>query len=231
MKITMLIHPKSWFTYNDAVAFMPVLTKYADPSEIAFLSKPEEEGDVLIALHYPALIPKEHFCLHRCNIVIHGSDLPSGRGRSPIHWQVEEGHNEITLTMFEMGDGADNGPIYFRHKLSLDGTELLPYIRLKLLRAELDMIDIFLSKWPMTPLEQQGEPSYYPKRSRENQKLDPNKTIAEQFDKMRVSDNERYPLWFEHRGNTYELKINSNAPRPKLFKRDIDPEPPFNFTG
>lgn len=163
--------------------------------------------------------------------MIHGADLPSGRGRSPVHWQVEEGLNEITLTMFEMGDGTDDGPIYLKHKLTLDGTELLPEIRLKILKAELDMIDLFLSKCPMTPDEQQGEPSYYPKRSRENQKLDPDKTIAEQFDKMRVADNERYPLWFEHRGITYELRIDSNAPPPKLFKRDIEPEPPFDFTG
>ena len=42
MRITMLINPNSWFTYNDAVAFMPVLAKYADPSDIAFASKPEE---------------------------------------------------------------------------------------------------------------------------------------------------------------------------------------------
>jgi methionyl-tRNA formyltransferase len=231
MKITVLIHQNSWFTYNDAVAFMPVLTKYADPNDIAFSPKPEKQGDVLFALHYPALIPTQLFSLHKYNIVIHGADLPSGRGRSPIHWQVEEGCNEIPLTMFEMGDGPDNGPIYFKHTLKLDGTELLPYIRLKILKTELDMIDIFLSKWPMTPQEQQGEPSYYKKRARENQELDPNKTIADQFDKMRVADNEQYPLWFEHRGVTYEIKIYSKAPRPKLFKRDISPEPPFDFTG
>lgn len=231
MKITMLIHPDSWFKYSDAVNFMPVLMKYAEPNDILFPSSPTEKGDVLFALHYPALIPESLFSSHRFNIVIHGADLPNGRGRSPIHWQVEEGCNEITLTMFEMGDGADNGPIYLKYPLKLDGTELLPHIRLKILRAELNMIDIFLSKWPMPPTEQQGKPSYYEKRNRQNQKLDPNKTIAEQFDKMRVADNERYPLWFEHRGVSYELKIDSKAPRPKLFKREIDPEPPLDFIG
>jgi len=177
------------------------------------------------------LISEHLLSLHKCNVVIHGADLPNGRGRSPIHWQVEEGSNDIVLTMFEMGDQADNGPVYLKHLLRLDGTELLPYIRLKILKAESDMIDTFLSKWPMTPAEQEGEPSFYRKRNRDNQKLDPQKTIAEQFDKMRVADNEQYPLWFEHRGIVYELKIYSKAPCPKFFKRETDPEPSFDFTG
>jgi len=223
MKITMLVHPKSWFTHVDALAFKPVFMKYADESDIVFLPKPTTEGDILFALHYPVLIPEKLFSLHRCNVVIHGADLPTGRGRSPIHWQVEQGCGEITLTLFEMGDGADNGPIYLKHPLKLDGTELLPEIRHKIIKAEIDMVDIFLSKWPMRPTPQQGEPSYYPKRTRENQKLDPNKTIAEQFDKMRVADNRRYPLWFEYRGVSYELKIDGKAPPPKLLKQDSEP--------
>ena len=88
MKITMLVHPDSWFKYDDALNFMPVLTKYADPSDIAFLPEPTQRGDVLFALHYPVLIPNNLFSLHQCNIVIHGADLPSGRGRSPFHWQA-----------------------------------------------------------------------------------------------------------------------------------------------
>jgi len=230
MKISMLVHPNSWFRYDDAVNFMPVLMKYADPVDISFPSKPDKEGDVLFALHYPELITKDSAGLNKYNIVIHGSDLPKGRGRSPIHWQVEKGVGELTLTMFEMGDSADNGPVYLKKTLELDGTELLPDIRLKILRAELDMIDIFLAHYPMNPSEQQGEPSYYQKRDKESQKLDPHKSIGDQFDKMRVADNDLYPLWFEHRGVVYELKITSRAPPLKLFKQDIDPEPSLDST-
>ncbi len=208
MKITMLVHPDGWFKSEDAADFMPVLLKYANQEDISFSPKPGDKGDVLFALHYPSLIPKSLFDLHRCNVVIHGADLPSGRGRSPIHWQVEAGCSEITLTMFEMGDGADNGPIYLKQALKLDGSELLPRIRRMVLKAEQKMVDNFLSKWPLTPIEQKGEPSLYPKRSRENQELDPTMTIAEQFDKMRVADNEIYPLWFKHRGATYEVRID-----------------------
>ncbi len=110
-----------------------------------------------------------------------------------------------------MGSGADDGPVYLKSTLRLDGTELHHSIRNKVIQEELNMIDTFLSKWPMKSAKQQGEPTYYPKRTKENQRLDPNKTLAEQFDKMRVADNEEYPLWFGHRGTTYGLKIFSGG--------------------
>jgi methionyl-tRNA formyltransferase len=208
MKITMLVHGNSWFKRVDAERFLPVLTKHAGADNIFFKERPDEPGDIMFALHYPALIKPELLLMHKANIVIHAADLPKGRGRSPIHWEVEAGSNSIVLSLFEMGDQADNGPVYLKSKLVLDGTELLDEIREKVIRAEVDMVDAFLSCWPsIKPDVQQGEPSYYPKRTRENQRLDVNMTIAEQFNKMRVADNELYPLWFEHQGATYSLKI------------------------
>jgi methionyl-tRNA formyltransferase len=213
MKITMIVHAKSWLTKMHVERFMRVFQKYAKAGDIIVSDKPEIGGDVLFALHYPALIPDGFFSLHKNNIVIHGADLPKGRGRSPIHWQIEQGINVITLTLFEMGSGVDNGSVYLKSTLRLDGNELLPVIRNKVIKEELNMVDTFLSQWPMKSIEQQGEPSYYPKRTKENQKLDIDKTIAEQFDKIRVADNEEYPLWFEHRGATYEFKIFNSSDR------------------
>lgn len=208
LKITFLVHPKSWITAEDAARFLPVLEKYASSNDITLTPEPCNQGDVLFALHYPALIPLHLFPLHKNNVVIHGANLPDGRGRSPIHWQIEQGADEIVLTLFEMCAGVDDGPVYLRSTISFEGYELLPEIRQKIIGAEIAMIDEFLSEWPMLSSPQVGEPFYFPKRNRENQRLDPNKTIAEQFDKMRVADNEQYPLWFEHRGVVFQLKIN-----------------------
>jgi len=47
----------------------------------------------------------------------------------------------------------------------------------------------------------------YPKRIPENSRLDIDKSIREQFNMLRVSDNERYPLFFSHMGHEYILKV------------------------
>ena len=54
---------------------------------------------------------------------------------------------------------------------------------------------------------QTGEESFYPKRTAKDSELDVTKSIAEQFNLLRVVDNERYPAFFRYNNNTYIIKI------------------------
>ena len=54
---------------------------------------------------------------------------------------------------------------------------------------------------------QEGAESFYKGRKPEDSQLDFNKTIAEQFNLLRVVDNDKYPAFFEHQGEKYFLKI------------------------
>ena len=47
--------------------------------------------------------------LHKNNLVIHASDLPQGKGWSPMPWQIAEGRNDIVFTLFEAVAGVDAG--------------------------------------------------------------------------------------------------------------------------
>lgn len=58
-----------------------------------------------------------------------------------------------------------------------------------------------------TPKKQDGEESFYPKRTPEDCELDINKTIKEQFNLLRIVDNELYPAFFKYNGIKYKLKI------------------------
>ncbi len=60
----------------------------------------------------------------------------------------------------------------------------------------------------ITPITQCGEPGpYMPRRTPLDSQLDPGKSLAEQFDLLRVVDNERYPAFIYHRGKRYLIKI------------------------
>ena len=63
---------------------------------------------------------------------------------------------------------------------------------------------------PSLPVPQHGEPTFYPKRTRKDDELDPAMTLASQFDHLRIVDNERYPAWFTYRGQRYLLKISKD---------------------
>ena len=56
---------------------------------------------------------------------------------------------------------------------------------------------------------QYGEASHYPRRRPADSRLDPELSLAEQFNLLRVVDNERYPAFFQWRGRSYILNLQS----------------------
>ena len=153
------------------------------------------EGDILCLLGcekiFKALDKNKH------NLVVHESDLPKGKGWSPLTWQILEGKNEIPITLFEAAEGVDSGSIYLQNIVFLSGNELNDEIRQKQGEATIDLILKFIKEYPKVEgKEQQGEETYYPKRTPKDSELDINKSISEQFNLLRVCDNERYTAWF-----------------------------------
>ena len=59
----------------------------------------------------------------------------------------------------------------------------------------------------MVGVPQSGEETFYSRRGEKENELDVNKTIAEQFNLLRIVDNERYPAHFYLNGKKYILKI------------------------
>ena len=49
------------------------------------------------------------------------------------------------------------------------------------------------------------EATYYPKRNPKDSEIDPNKSITEQFDLLRVCDPNKFPALFHHRGESYKI--------------------------
>ncbi|HEX8578755.1 MAG TPA: formyltransferase family protein, partial [Allosphingosinicella sp.] len=141
-------------------------------------------------------------------IVVHASALPNGRGFSPVVWQILEGLNEIPVSMIFAAEAVDAGDIVMQRTLRLRGHELNDEVRNKLGALIVAMcLDYLALPHPPPGLPQQGEPSWYARRRPQDSRFDPNKTIAEQFNLLRVVDNDRYPAFFEHRGHRYVLKI------------------------
>jgi methionyl-tRNA formyltransferase len=167
-------------------------------------------GDVAFYLGCVRLTPANVLARNRNNLVVHASDLPQGKGFSPIKWQVLEGKRLIPITLFEAVEALDAGPIYHQSTLALQGHELLGEIQAQLAERSKELCLWFMSQ-PSPPIgrPQTGEASSYPRRNLESQRLDPTQSIASQFDALRVADNERFPAFFDHRGHRYRLHIET----------------------
>jgi len=166
-------------------------------------------GDVLFLVSCSQLIKDAERKKYRATLVLHASDLPKGRGWSPYIWSILTGAQQITVCLLEAHDPVDSGPIWLKTEFNLDGHELLPEINEKLFAAELLLMTQAVEQFEqISPIPQSGDPGpYMPKRSPADSRLEPHKTIAEQFDLLRVVDSQRYPAFFEYRGKRYLIRI------------------------
>lgn len=144
----------------------------------------------------------------RRNLVVHASDLPRGRGFSPLTWQIIAGVNRIPVCLLDAAESVDAGPVIYRDWIAYRGDELIDELRGPMGEMHVTLCRRFLeASLPPTGEPQQGEPSIYPRRRPIDSRLDPTKPLAEQFDLLRTVDNDKYPAWFELRGQRYALKI------------------------
>lgn len=166
------------------------------------------QGDLLFLLSCEKILPVSYMKMSKHNLVVHESNLPSGKGWSPVTWQVLEGKNVIPITLIEAEERVDSGYIYMQEFIHLDGTELLGEIKHKQGLYTKKLVLEFIKRYPnIKGKPQRGDESFYPKRGPKDSELDINKTIDEQFNLLRVVDNKRYPAYFILNDKKYIVKI------------------------
>ena len=205
MRIAILTSKGQWFenyaqTLSELLDNIPIYHNHK-----AFKAK----YDIVFILSYHQLISEEVLSRNTHNIVIHESYLPKGKGWSPLFWQVLDGKKIIPFTMFEASSFVDGGDIYLVDKIELTGFELNKELRKKQAEKIIAMCINFVSHYEVfkNPIKQSGEESYNAKRTPNDSRLDIDRSIKEQFNLLRIVDNERYPAFFDLQGHRYQIKI------------------------
>jgi methionyl-tRNA formyltransferase len=143
--------------------------------------------------HWSWIIPKEIYENFKC-IAFHMTDLPFGRGGSPLQNLIAEGITETKITAFAVGSEIDAGDIYLKFPLSLYGTAEEIYMRC----AEIifhEMIPYILKMRPI-PIPQAGPVFFFSRRTPDMSRLPEDQTIEKCFDFIRMLDAEGYPRAF-----------------------------------
>lgn len=211
LKITILTDKNSWMKpYINVLA--ADFKKLGHIVDVIFSKNDLKKGDVAFFLGCYEIIKKDKLSLNKYNLVVHESALPEGKGWSPMGWQILEGKKEIPITLFEANEFVDAGDIYLQDKIILDGTELFNEWRKKQAEKTSEMCLKFIKNYnKIKPLKQEGKETFYPKRTSKDDELDINKTIKEQFNLLRITDNENYPAHFTINGCKYYLKIEKES--------------------
>lgn len=139
--------------------------------------------------HWSWIIPESIWARHEC-VVFHMTDLPFGRGGSPLQNLIVRGINETKISALRCVKELDAGPIYLKHPLSLDGTAEEIFQRAALIME--DMIEEILRTRP-TPVAQSGPVTVFERRNPEDGNIAGLTDIHQVYDYIRMLDADGYP--------------------------------------
>ena len=154
--------------------------------------------------HWSHIIPSEIHDAFEC-IIFHMTDLPYGRGGSPLQNLILRGHQDTQISAIRCVAELDAGPIYMKRPLSLEGSASEIFLRAAdVVQA---MIEEIVGTEPL-PEPQDGEPTIFRRRTPEQSDLlEANLvTLKDIFDFIRMLDAPSYPLAFiEHEDFLFEF--------------------------
>ena len=147
--------------------------------------------------HWSWIVPNEIIRNFEC-VCFHMTDLPYGRGGSPLQNLIARGHKDTKLTAFRMVDELDAGPIYGKMDLSLEGSAQAIFER----AAELvyDLIRVIVNS-ELEPLAQKGKTVTFERRTPTQSKVPLSIDLNQLFDHIRMLDAEFYPHAYIKHGN------------------------------
>lgn len=126
------------------------------------------------------------------------TDVPFGRGGSPLQNLIQAGIKETKVTALRMVEEMDAGPVYAKRTMSLAGRAEDIYLRAGELSWE--MIRWIIETQP-EPIPQQGEGTCFKRRKPEQSVLPMEGTLEKIYDHIRMLDAPTYPLAFIEHGD------------------------------
>lgn len=146
--------------------------------------------DMIITCAYGQIIPKELLDFPRYGAInIHASLLPKLRGGAPIHHAIIDGYDKTGITIMYMNEKMDEGDIILQSStsISLDDTTETLHDRLSIMGRDLilDAIPKIVSGNINRIKQNEIDATYGYNISREDEKIDFNKTRYEIFNQIR----------------------------------------------
>jgi methionyl-tRNA formyltransferase len=145
--------------------------------------------DKIFIPHWSHIIPREIFEKYTC-IVFHMTDLPFGRGGSPLQNLIVNGHSTTKISAIKVEQGLDTGDVYLKKALGLDGTATEIFHRASTIIRNM-IQDIIKNN--IQPSPQVGDIVEFKRRKPADSNIFDVNTLEKVYDYIRMLDCEGYP--------------------------------------
>jgi methionyl-tRNA formyltransferase len=195
LKKYIILSEKSWHNSLHQTLVDSLQGKWIHISKKEEFSKEvltELKPDIIFIPHWSYIITPDIFQTFEC-IVFHMTDLPFGRGGSPLQNLIASGYKETMISALKVEKGIDTGNIYLKKKLSLHGKASEIFERASLVIKE--MIEEIVLNKPIPQL-QQGDPFFFKRRTKDDGDIGSLVELEKVYDYIRMLDCEGYPNAF-----------------------------------
>tara|TARA_B110000263_G_C15305468_1_gene510131 strand:+ start:2132 stop:2821 length:690 start_codon:yes stop_codon:yes gene_type:complete len=139
--------------------------------------------------HWSKIIPENIFLNYDC-ILFHMTDLPFGRGGSPLQNLIVKGFENTKISGIKVKKKIDSGPIYLKKNLSLKGTAYQIFTRSSDIIFKM-IIQIINKK--LIPKPQEGNITFFKRRKPKESNINDLDSLEKVYDYIRMLDCEGYP--------------------------------------
>ena len=209
-------HEKQWFESPETIAKKWGIDVYK-PKDIntkKWIRKIKNlKPDLILSLYYRMRIPEEIFTQAQLGAYnLHGSYLPSYRGRAPLNWAILNGENYTGVSLHTLEKDFDTGDVIDRRKIDFSDDEYVGDIQPRVSKTAVDMFADNLpkilsgnvEKIPQCEFEERA--SYFGKRTPKDSRIDFSKKANDIRNLIRAVsrpfngaffdvDNIRYTVW------------------------------------
>lgn len=151
--------------------------KYPDIAREAHALLQATPHDVMIVAAYGLILPLSVLSIPTQGCInIHGSVLPRWRGAAPIHRAIEAGDIETGVTIMQMEQGLDTGPMMLVKRITIDAHDTTGLLHDKLAALGAEMIVDAMARLEKNQLTATAQPetgvTYAAKITKEEAALD-----------------------------------------------------------
>ena len=193
-------------------------TVISDKEHLNFDRIREINPEYIFFPHWSWTIPEKIHENYEC-ILFHMTDLPFGRGGSPLQNLIEKEIENTKISAFRVCEKLDAGNIYLKEDLNLNGSAEEIYMRASDIIFK-KMIPKIIFEKPV-PITQTGEPVEFKRRKAFQSEILPEFKLNKIYDYIRMLDAEGYPRAFIRFGD-YKLAFSRASMKNGRIVADVE---------
>lgn len=148
--------------------------------------------DKIFIIHWSKIISEKIFSSFEC-VLFHMTDLPFGRGGSPLQNLIVRGYKKTKISAIKVIKEIDAGPVYLKKELKLDGSAYEIFLRSTEIMYK--MIQIIIDK-ELVPKDQVGMITKFKRLNPNQSNIQNLKELEKIYDHIRMLDCPGYPKAF-----------------------------------